>query len=51
MNILKTMLIYTCEAVAEHPEDDAPEDLANSGEDPVDCCQALPLSPEPSVKV
>ncbi len=37
--------------MAEHPEDDAPEDLANSSEDPVDCGQALPLSPEPAVKV
>ncbi len=37
--------------MAEHPEDDAPEDLANSSEDPVDCRQALPLSPEPSAKV
>jgi hypothetical protein len=37
--------------VAEHPEDDAPEDLANSSQDPVDCRQALPLSPEPAIKV
>ncbi len=51
LTVLLSWAQPTGEAVAEHPEYDAPEDLANSSQDPVDCRQALPLSPEPAVKV